>query len=133
MERRQEIQRAVYVMVAADAAVLSLLLVAVLYRPLDLMPFVAVCFTALLISNFLFLRNKLRKVGSPTTEEAGAQPRSRRFSVYACSAIFFIGTLRGALMISQGELPRAILPLLLVPLSIAVYCLKTALRTGARR
>ena len=50
--------------------------------------------------------------------------------MYACSAIFFVGTLYGVLMIAQGDLPRMVSPLLLVPLSLAVYCLKTARRPG---
>lgn len=130
MERRRQIRRAVYLMVAMD--VVFLFIVILLSRLLDLRVLAAICFPTLLVSNFLFLRRKLRMVGQAPTKE-GAVTRSHRFSVYACSAIFFVGTLYGVLMISQGELPRTILPLLLVPLSLAVYCLRTARRAGVRK
>lgn len=83
----------------------------------------------LLIFNFLFLRRKLGK--KPSTEETVRH--SSRFYVYACAGIFFIGMLYGVLMISQGELPRTILPLLLVPLSLAIYCLIVARRSRTHK
>jgi hypothetical protein len=130
MERRQQIQRAVYGMVAVDAAVI--LVVVLLSWLFTLMLLAAVSLPALLIFNFLFLRYKLRVVGQAPTEGRAAG-HSHKFSVYACSAIFFVGTLYGVLMISQEELPWTILPLLLVPLSLAVYCLRTARAAGVRK
>jgi predicted MFS family arabinose efflux permease len=129
VERRQQIRRAVFAMVAVDAVVV--LVVVLLSRLFTVMLLAALCLPALLIFNFLFLRYKLRVVGQAPTEERAAG-HSHRFSVYACSAIFFAGTLYGVLMISQGELPRTALPLLLVPLSLAVYCLRRARRAGVR-
>lgn len=128
MERRQQIQRAVYAMVAVDAAVI--LVAVLLSRLFTLTLLAAVCLPALLLFDFLFLRYKLRVVGQAPTEGRAAG-HSHKFSVYACSAIFFVGTLYGVLMISQGELPRTILPLLLVPLALAIYCLRTVRRAGA--
>lgn len=130
MGRHQQIQRAVFATVAVDVAVV--LIVVLLSRSFNLMLLVAVCLPALLIFNFLFLRYKLRLVGQAPTEGRAAG-RSHKFSLYACSAIFFVGTFCGVLMISQGELPRMILPLLLVPLSLAVLCLRTARRSGMRK
>jgi len=130
MERRQQIQRAVYVMAALDVVVLFIVIL--LSRFSDLTVLAAICLPTLLIFNFLFLRRKLRTAVQDPKKE-GAVTHSHMFSVYACSTIFFVGTLYGVLMILQGELPRTVLPLLLVPLSLAVYCLKTARRAGARK
>jgi uncharacterized membrane protein YfcA len=130
MERRQELQGTVYLLVAVDAV---LVLIAVLLsRFVSLTVLAPVGFAILLTLDYLFLRRSLKKV-DPRTAEDSTRPRSRRFYGYACSAIFFIGTLYGVLMISEGELPRRILPLLLVPLMLAVYCLITARRAGARK
>ncbi len=128
MERRQEIQRTVFTAVAVDIAVILIFVVAWLNKPHDLVVFATICFPTLFIFNFLFLRRKLKRVGPPAAEQGTRS--SPRFSVYACSAIFFVGTLYGVLMIAQGDLPRMVSPLLLVPLSLAVYCLKTARRAG---
>ena len=130
MDRHRYVQRAVYAMIAADVA--FLLVAALFSRSIDLNVLSAICLPTLLISNFLFLRLKLKTAASPSKEERAA-PGPSRFSLYACSAIFFLGTLYGALLISRGELPRLILPLLLVPLLFAVYCLRTARQTGARK
>ena len=128
MEKRRRIQGTVYVMVATD--VVFVLIIVLLSRFLNIVALAMVCLPALLIFNFLFLRRKFKMV-SQAPVGGGALPHSRAFSVYACSAIFFVGTLYGVLMILQGVLPRTILPLLLVPLSLAVYCFRTARRTGA--
>jgi len=130
MERGQQIRRAVYGMVGIDAAVV--LIVVLLSRLVTVTLLSAVCVPALLIFNFLFVRYKLRVVGQAPAEERAAS-HSQRFSVYACSAIFFVGTIYGLWMISLGQLPRTILPLLLVPLSLGVYCLRTGLRSEARK
>jgi len=132
MERRREIQRAMYAMTAVDTTLVFLLVVVFLRWPSNRMILAAVCFPALLIFNFIFLRRKLRMVGPPTAEE-GARAHAHKFSLYGGSAIFFAGTLYGLLMISQGELPRTVLPLLLIPLSLAVYSLRVARRSAARK
>ena len=132
MERRREIERAMYAMVAADTALLFLFVVVFLRWPTNRMIVVGICFPALLILNFIFLRRKLRMVGPPTAEE-GARAHPHKLSLYGCSAIFSTGTLYGLLMISQGELPWTTLPFLLVPLSVAVYCFRVARRNAARK
>lgn len=131
MERRKEIQRAMYAMMTVDAALLFLLAAISLRRPSSFMVLAVIYLPTVLISNFFFLRRKLKVVGPPTAGE-DAKARPNRFSLYGCSAIFFTGTLYGVLMISQGELPRTILPLLLLPLSLAVYCLRGALQSATR-
>jgi hypothetical protein len=85
-----------------------------------------------LISNVVLLRRNRKIVGMAAMDSAGAQTRSGKRSLYICSGMFFAGTLYGLLTISQGELPRTILPLLLVPLLLAVYCLKMARRVATR-
>jgi hypothetical protein len=132
MERHKEIQRAVYAMVAVNTALLFLLVAVFLRASSHLMIVIAVCFPALVIFNFLFLRRKLRRIGPPAEEECGVA-HSGRFSTYACSAIFFAGTLGGLRMITQGELPWTTLPFLVFPLSLAIYCLKVARRNSTRK
>jgi len=132
VERRQQIGRVVYTMAAVDTAVVFLVVALALVRPWDITLLAAVCFPSLLLVNFLFLRGKLSEIGPPATEEQTV-PRSRRFCIYACAAVFFAGTLYGLLMVMQGEIPRTVLPLLLIPLSLAIYSLKTARRVGTRK
>jgi len=124
--------RAVYTMVALDTVVVLLAVLAVLINPRVLTLLASVCFPTLLVLNYLFLRRKLGRIGPPAAEERST-PYSGRFSIYACSAIFFAGTLYGLLMIMRGDLPRTVLPLLLVPLSVAIYCLRTARGAGTGR
>jgi hypothetical protein len=123
MDRKKLIQRAVYSMVAID--VFFLLLVVLLSRFVNL-SVVAITFAALFIFNRLLRRKLVSSLQAAEAEDFAL--RSNRFSLYVVLAIFFAGSAYGALMISQGELPRTILPLLLVPLFLAVYCLKTASR-----
>lgn len=131
MERRQEIQRAVYTVVAVDAAVLFVSAIAFLARPHLPVVLAAVCFLSILIFNFLFLRRRLRKAGPPVAEESVAN--QQRLFLYLGSVIFIVGPLYGAMLVVQGELPRFIFPAFLVPLSVAVYCLKTARKIGTRK
>jgi hypothetical protein len=132
IERHHRVQRALYTMLAADVVVVGAFTVAALTRPNAVTVLAPGCFAVLLLSNFLFLRRKLRMVGQTQPKE-GTVNHSNRFSLYACSAIFFVGTLYGLLMIWHGQLPRETLPLLLVPLSLAVYCLKIALKPRTRK
>jgi hypothetical protein len=87
---------------------------------------------ALLSFNYLFLR---RKPKIPVMELRPEEPAPRQpaFSLYACSAIFFVGTLIGLVRFAEGELPWELLPLLLVPLSLAIYLLRVARRAGVRK
>jgi hypothetical protein len=129
METRREILRAMYLMVALDFA--FLLIIVLLSRSLDLIMLGAICLPTLLIFNFLFLRRKLRMTNRPDTERVEAH--SHKFSVYACSAVLFAGTVYGLITIVRGELPGAILPVLLVPLSLAVYCFRAGRSAGVRK
>lgn len=131
MGRHKGIERAVYSMLAADVGVLALFVVVVLTTSIDVRLLAAVGFPILLVYNFLFLQRKLRTT-EPIVSPGGNVTRSSPFSIYACSAIFFLGTLYGLLMIGQGELPRAVLPLLIVPVSISVFCLRMARRASVK-
>jgi len=131
MEKSQQ-NRAVYRIVALDAVIVLFLVVGVLINPRALPLLAPVCFPILLVLNFVLLRRSARKIGPPAAVEERATPHSGRFSIYACSGIFFAGTLYGLLMVIRGDLPRTVLPFLLVPLSVAIYCLRTARRAGTR-
>src|SRR5579864_7909462 len=121
---------ALYAVLVGDVVGVSILLL--LSRFFDLRVLGAIGFPALLVSNFLFLRRRRKAIGTAPLEEAPLG-RSRFFSAYACAAIFFFGTLYGILGISEGKLPRAVAPLLLIPLSMALYSVKTARRLRARK
>lgn len=116
-------------LLVGDVVLVLLFAVIAPNRSRDLVLLSAVCFPTLLISNILFLQRRL-KLGGPHREEGGTMPGKRKLNAYICSGVFFVGTLYGVLMIFQGELPWKIAPVLLVPLSLAIYCLKFA-RSGA--
>ena len=128
VERHETFRRVVYLMILADCAVLLIFVVVFLRIPSSLSTLMII-FPLILVSNFIFLRWKLRLIGLPATRSEGVSSRPN-VSLYGCSAIFFIGTFYGLLMILQGALPRIVLPLLLFPLWIAVYCLRVARRTS---
>ncbi len=130
MERRRQIRHAVYAVVAVDAAVISVAVL--LSRSLTVTLVSGICLPVLLILNLLILRHKLRVTVKARPERLAAG-RPRRFSVYACSALFLLGTTYGLLMVSHGQLPRATLALLLVPLSLGVYCLRAGYRARSRK
>jgi hypothetical protein len=92
----------------------------------------AACVPLLLIFNFLFIRNKL-KAARQDSPEGHTANHANNLYVYACSVIFFLGTIYGSSMMLQGEMPRATLLLLLVPLSFAIYCLRAGLKSRARK
>ncbi len=131
MEKRKIIQRTIYAMIAVDAALLVLFFTIFLWRPSSLLILAAVFLPAILIFNTLFLRRKMSSLG-PASNNEGAKPRPRRFSLFACSVIFFVGTLGGLTQILHGELPLTILPFLVIPLSVAVFCLKVARRSDSK-
>ena len=128
-DRRQEIRHAMYVIAAADAA--AGLVAVFLSRLFSVALISAVCLPMLLVFNVLFLRYKLRVADRALPAEA-TRGRPRGSYLYACSAIFFVGTIYGLLMTAEGELPRIALPLLLVPLTLAIYCLRTVLKAKSR-
>jgi hypothetical protein len=130
MSEQPEIRRALYSMTAIDVAALFVLVLVSRFVAVTLLS--AVCVPFLLILNFLFIRNKLRAARQDSPGERMAS-HSNNFYVYACSVIFFLGTIYGLSMILQGEIPRAILPLLLIPLSFAIYCLRMGLKSRGRR
>ncbi|WP_420239027.1 hypothetical protein ACOBR2_05410 [Telmatobacter bradus] len=129
MERRKEIRSTMFKIVAWDVALLLLFMVA--FLPAHLKIAAATYLPTVLIFNVVMLRRNQKTAGTPTAR-AGDGARSGRSSLYICSGMFFAGTLYGLLTISQGELPRTTLPLLLVPLLLAVYCLKMARRITNR-
>lgn len=119
MDRRRKIQRTIFTMLAAD--VLLVLIFAAFtskgsrYAPL----LAAACFAALVGSNFVVLHRKLRAQG-PADPKGRTERASGRFWAYAGSAVFFVGSFYGILMVSQGTLPWTTLLALPVPLSVAV-------------
>ena len=129
MQRQQQVRRTVIAMMAGDAV--FLFVVIFVGQFLDPRVLAAICVPTLLISNVLFLRRKLRAVGPVFPSDTPA-PRAARFPAYACSAIFFLGTLLGVLLISQGALPWPVLPVLIVPFSLAVFFLRGARKAGSR-
>lgn len=132
MDRHKRIRIAMYTMVAADAVFLFLLILGVQSKPAYLPFAAAIYLLVVLISNSLFIRRKLRLAGPPSAEQNGGKhPNS--FSLYAASAIFFAGTLYGLLMFLHGDLPGKVVPVLLVPLSLAIYILRIARRNSVQR
>lgn len=132
MKRRQGDRRAVYAIAAANSIVVLILATLLLKKPEDARVLAPACFVTLLLANFLYLRVKMGTVDRSSIKESSMK-LSHAFSSYALSIVFFVGTLYGAIMICQGQLPRAILPLLLVPLSVAILCLRTACRVPPSR
>jgi hypothetical protein len=132
MDRRQQIRVAAYEMIAADTVILFLLILLVHSKPAYLALAAAGYLLLVLISNFLFLRRKLRLAG-PSNVKRSSEGHSGRFSLYAASVVFFLGTLYGGLMILHGDLPMVILPALIIPLVLAIYMLKTARKTGTHK
>jgi hypothetical protein len=98
MERRKEIQRALYEMFAVNAALLFLLLLVFLLRPSSLVILAVIYLPTVLIFNVLFPRRKMSLIG-PVAKEERSEPRPHRFSLFACSAIFFVGALGGLMEI----------------------------------
>jgi len=130
MDRREAIQRTIYTIVAVDAVLLCAFVSLYLYPPTHSVLLLALFMPTSLIFNFLFLRRKLRALGPPTTEDA-AKARRNKFSLYRGSAIYFAGTLYGLLMFAQRQLPLTLLPVLLIPLSLAIYFFRAARRRSA--
>jgi hypothetical protein len=123
VEEQNKIRFEMFKLVALD--VVLLLIFAASFLPTHLKLMATTYLPTVLIVNVVLLRRSRKTLGTPMVS-AGTVTRSGRRSLYVCSGIFFAGTLYGLLTISQGELPRMVLPLLLIPLSLAVYCLKMA-------
>ena len=79
----------------------------------------------LLGSNCLYLRRKLRKL-PPDTGLRQAAPPGGALSLYVTSAVFFGGAAYGIGLFSAGELPLALLPVLVVPFGFGLYLLRQA-------
>jgi len=131
MESHKNIRRAVYPLVAVDIAFLLLFVAVGMSQQVNIVVLAAICLPVLLIFNFVFLRRRFKSAGPSSAVDD--THRQGGFSLYACSAIFAMGTLYGVLMIAQGDIPRTIFPVLLVPIFLAVYCLKLARKTGRRK
>jgi hypothetical protein len=86
----------------------------------------------LLTPNYLLVRRRpgLRRppVGQ---DEPGA--RHNPFCLYVGSALFVGGALYGLALFCTGGLPWVLLPVLLAPLSLALYLLRAARRDGGRK
>jgi hypothetical protein len=133
MDRQKQIARTVYLIVVADVIALFLLLLVVQSHPTYLPLTAATYLVVALAFNFLFLRRKLKLAGPPDAAEQSSQGRIAKFWLYAASVIFFVGTIYGLILCLQGELPAELLPILLIPFSLAVYILRAALRGGVRK
>lgn len=130
MERRREIRSTIFKMVAWDVALLLLFMGAFLPSHLRVMG--AIFLPTVLTFNVLFL-NRSRRVAETPAASGSAAANTGKSSLYVCSGVFFAGVIGGLLTIIQGELPWTTLPMLLVPLLVAVYCLKMARRLATRK
>jgi membrane protein implicated in regulation of membrane protease activity len=126
MEGHKEIRPTrVFVMVIMDISLLVIFVAAFLPSHMKIMA--ATYLPIVLVSNVVFLRHSRKTEGTPGIS-ANTMVRSGKSPLYICSGMFFIGAFGGLLTIIQGELPRTLLPLLLVPLLVAVYCWRMARR-----
>jgi len=129
MDRERKVARAVYIMVAADAVLVFLLVLVIAPVPAYLERAGAIFLPTVLIANYLFLRHSLRQVGPPETRRRSTD-WAQRFWLYVGSGIFLVGALCGLLTILSRDLPKSLLPALLIPLLIALYGLKMARKAG---
>ena len=127
MERRQKARRAVYAIAVSNSIAVFILAALLLKKPEDARVLAPAGFMTLLLANFFFLRRKMITVDRNSIKESSMN-LPRALSSYALSIVFFVGTLYGVIMICQRELPFVTLPLLVVPLSMAIFCLRTARR-----
>ena len=130
MDKHRQIKRNVYTMVAING--ILIIGVVALSRVLDSNLLLACGFPVLLSINYLFLR---RKPKTPSSDLSAQEPPPRQspYSLYVGSVIFFMGTLIGLATFVAGELPLSLLPVLLFPLSLAIYFLRVARRVGVRK
>lgn len=118
-------KRAVYTIIAVDVALAFCL--AVVSRFAASVLVLGLGFPILLTFNYLYLRRSIRVAGSSTAGQTRPTPRDAR-SHYAAAAIFLGGTLYGLAQFFSGQMPLTVLPVLVVPLSLGPYMLRTARR-----
>ncbi|MGH9733787.1 MAG: hypothetical protein ACRD8A_04255 [Candidatus Acidiferrales bacterium] len=129
MGRSEQIRPVLYRIAGVDFVLVSLAAAVLVLKPRDALIVAPVCFVVLLLSNFDMLRGK-RRISEPKSREVMVG-RSPKFSAYFLTIFCFVGTLYGALLISEGELPRTFAVFLLVPFLLAIHCWRTA-RRGSR-
>ena len=131
MEEQKRIRPTrVFLMIVFDIVLLAVFMAA--FLPAHLKILAAAYLPLTLVINVAFLRSSRGKTAKAPAASGVNGARSGKSSLYMCSGIFFIGTLYGLLTIIEGELQRTFLPLLLVPLSIAIYCWRMARRVAAQ-
>lgn len=124
MGRGEQIRSDLYRIAGVDFILVFLATVVLVLRPRDALAVAPVCFLLLLLSNVVLLRRK-RRTSAAKSDEATVS-RSPTLSAYFLAVFYFVGTLYGVLLILEGEIPRAVALFLLVPLLLAVHCLRTA-------
>ena len=129
MDRKRKVARTVYLMVAANTVLVILFVLLIAPVPADLEIAGGIFLPTVLIANYLFLRHRLKQVGPPETGERGTD-WTQRFWLYLGSAIFLIGALFGLFTILSGDLPKSLLPALLIPFLVGLYGLKMAHKAG---
>lgn len=128
MGRTEEIRPIVHRIVVVDFILVCLTAAVLVLRPRDALVIAPVCFVVLLLSNLAMLRSRHKVSESKSNEVMVA--RSPKFSAYFLTIFFCVGTLYGALLISEGELPRTSALFLLVPFFLAIHCWRIARRDG---
>jgi hypothetical protein len=91
-----------------------------------------VCGLPLLLGfNYLYLRQKMSRL-RPVTALRKGEPAGGAVSLYTMSVVFFGGAAYGVYLFSTGELPLALVPVLVVPVGFGLYLLRQARKVGAR-
>lgn len=79
----------------------------------------------------IFLLRRGDSDGRTQIEYDNSRQRER-FYLYACSGMFFCGFVYGLALIGNGELPRATILILIMPLVLGIYLFKLAWRPKKR-
>lgn len=124
--RQNRMRRTIYLIVALDLVIV--LCTAILYGFTNSPLLLEGALPVLLVINLTFLRGG-RRAGEPRAEAPASGTRNRTFWLYGGAGIFTGGALYGLALFSSGQLPLALLPVLLFPLSLACYFLWAA-RSG---
>lgn len=127
MEKHKIIRNTMFIVVAVDTSVIVTTIP--LSHLIDLRWLAIIYIPVLLIFHVMLLRHRLSAIAYPSTGKDTAL-RFRKRSLSLGSFIYFAGTLYGLFMVLIGALPWVILPVLLVPLSVAIYCLRAASKAG---
>ena len=99
-----------------------------MHNPSHVMILVAAYVPVALIGNIIFVR---RRVATRQQSLMAVPPRldsSRSRYSYICAGMFILGTCYGILMLVDGEIPVYVIPLLAIPISLAIYCFRSARR-----